>query len=198
MKNNLKDYLVEEGDSFNKGCANAYSHITTLRYSHEGNISGFCEYTNFWLYGKLKLTDKITYNKILHDFFENLDNFYDCKEYAEAIDENTYSDLKKLDELYEKFYIFKEESSTDDHNRCIKGEICAQEYKKLENTCVRNGNNSFCNELEKFRVLFNNHLESMIKCNNMEELQSFQGTSLASTISLPLYVMSVGKFFVQN
>ncbi|GAB69933.1 hypothetical protein PCYB_006820 [Plasmodium cynomolgi strain B] len=116
-------------------------------------------------------------------------------EYTEAIDERTYDDLKKLEELYEKFYIFKKNSSTHDNVPCKNGVICAQEYKNHESTCKGNGNNRFCKELENFRGQFNNHLKSKIECNHIGELPSFQGSSLAATISIPVSVMSVISFF---
>ncbi|GAB69926.1 hypothetical protein PCYB_006750, partial [Plasmodium cynomolgi strain B] len=193
MVDNLKGYLDEEDDSFNIGCANAYSHMTELALNP--NISGFCEYTNYWFYGKLKSAYKITYNDILRAFFNGVGNFEDCVELTEAIDERTYIDLKKLDELYEKFYNFKNKSSTQDSNRCKTGIECAQEYKNHESTCKGNGNNGFCNELENFRNLFNTHLKSVIECKNIEELPSFQGSPLAATISIPVSVMSLISFF---
>ncbi|GAB69407.1 hypothetical protein PCYB_001550 [Plasmodium cynomolgi strain B] len=195
MKSNLKGYN-DTDNSFIKFCTNAASYITYSKYNSNVNIFAFCEYTNYWFYGMLKSTDKITYNQTSFiKFLDDVDIIQYCKDHAEAIDEHKYSYLKKLDELYENFYIFKQKSSTDDHNRCGKGEICAQEYKKLEGTCLGNGNNSFCNELEKFRVLFNNHLESIIKCKNIEELPSFQSSALASTVLLPVSVISVIIFF---
>ncbi|GAB69982.1 hypothetical protein PCYB_007310, partial [Plasmodium cynomolgi strain B] len=156
----------------------------------------------------LKSTDKITYSKkLLDEFFLWLGNFEDCIGHTEAIDENTYSNLEKLDKLYENFYNFKNESSNEDHNTCGKGEICAQDYMNQESTCKGKGNNRFCKELEKFRELFNNHLESIKKCDNIGELPYFQGSSLAGTISIPVSAMSlislfsfvtykVGNFFV--
>ncbi|GAB70080.1 hypothetical protein PCYB_008290, partial [Plasmodium cynomolgi strain B] len=185
-------------------------YINDFNIDDNVNISPFCEYTNYWFYGFLKSTDKIKYNQTsLDKFFDGVDIIQYCKDHAEAIDEHTYSYLKKLEKLYEKFYIFKKKSLTDDHTRCRKGEICAQEYKKHESTCVGNGNNSFCNELEKFRVLFNNHLKSIKKCDKIEELPSFQASALATTILLPVSVISViilfsyiaykmGKFFIQK
>ncbi|GAB64537.1 VIR-like CYIR protein, partial [Plasmodium cynomolgi strain B] len=196
-KTNLKDYLNEEDDSFKIGCANAYSHITNIHYHPDKNIiSAFCEYTNYWFYGKLKSTDKITYNeKLLQEFFKGNGNLEYCVGHTEAIDEHTYSYLKKLEKLYEKFYIFEKKPSTQVHNRCEKGDECVQGYKKHKSTCIENGNNRFCNELENFRDLFNTHLKSQTECKHIGELPSFQGSSLAATISIPVSVMSVISFF---
>ncbi|SCA60017.1 VIR protein [Plasmodium vivax] len=191
----LNDYKDEDG-SFNNCCINAISHITTLTSSSERNISGFCEFTNYWFYGKLKSIDKIkNYKTLLQYLFEELANFEDCEKHTEAIDDTTYSYLEILVELYEKFYGFEEASSAQDQERCEKGRKCVQDYKSHGITCKSNGNNSFCNELENFRVLFNNNLKSKNKCDNIEELPSFQGPSLAATISLPVSVMSVISFF---
>ncbi|GAB69759.1 hypothetical protein PCYB_005080, partial [Plasmodium cynomolgi strain B] len=210
IESNLNGYLDEEDGSFNKGCANALSHISDIRYGPKSNtLPGFCEYTNYWFYGKLKSTYKIKYYKILLDFFKGLGNFEDCIEYTESIDDPKYNYLNKLDELYDNFYNFEKQSSTEDQNRCVKGEICAQEYKKHGSTCKGNGNNRFCNELQNFRNLFNNHLKLIKKCDKIEDLPSFQGSPLAATISIPVSVMSVisffsfitykvGKFFVQK
>ncbi|GAB70047.1 hypothetical protein PCYB_007960 [Plasmodium cynomolgi strain B] len=209
MESHLKEY-TDEDDSFKKGCTNALSHITTISFRPPIIISPFCEYTNYWFYSKLKTTNKITYNQnLLENFFNDLGNSEKCIEYTEAIDENTYNDLEKLDKLYDKFYSFAKKETSTDSNNCNYGEECAQEYRKHEDTCRGKGNNSFCNELENFRVRYNNHLTSIKNCNNLKELPSFQGSSLAATISLPVSVMSaisffsfitykVGKFFVQN
>ncbi|KMZ81636.1 hypothetical protein PVIIG_05936 [Plasmodium vivax India VII] len=195
IKRYLNGYIDEDG-SFNKCCNNALSHITSLKSKPEIDIYGFCEYTNYWFYGKLKSTDKITnYMTLLQNFFEYLDNFEDCLNNTEDIDDRTYSNLEKLVELYEKFYDFEKEPSSHDHILCGKGQICVREYMKHEDTCKRNGDNSFCNELENFRERFNTHLKSIKKCDNIEELPSFQGSSLAATISLPVSVMSVISLF---
>ncbi|GAB70037.1 hypothetical protein PCYB_007860, partial [Plasmodium cynomolgi strain B] len=198
LQYNLKDYLVEKDTSFIKLCANISSHITNIKSDPNINKSAFCEYTNYWLYDTLKSTQKeiTNYKALLRNFFQYLYNFEDCIEHnAEAIDEHIYINLKKLDELYEKFYIFKNKSSTQDILPCDKGKECVQDYKSHKITCMGNGNNSFCNELEYFRGLFNSHLKSETKCNDIKELPSFQGSPLAATISLPVSVMSAISFF---
>ncbi|GAB69630.1 hypothetical protein PCYB_003790, partial [Plasmodium cynomolgi strain B] len=190
-----KGYEDNDG-SFIKFCTDAASYIRYFKNDPNINISAFCEYTNYWFYGKLESTDKITYNQaLLNKFFDDVDIIQHCKDHKEAIDEHAYSDLKKLDELYDKFYIFKEKSSTQDNGRCEEGKKCVQEYKKHDSTCMGNGNNRFCNELENFRDLFNKYLKSENKCDNIEELPSFQGSPLAATILLPVLVMSVIIFF---
>ncbi|CAG9472756.1 unnamed protein product [Plasmodium vivax] len=117
-----------------------------------------------------------------------------CEDHTKSIDKNIHKKLQILYKLYENFKKFKEETSKDSSN-CKSGKLCAQEYETHEGTCKGNGNNSFCNELENFRVLFNNHLKSKNKCDNIEELPSFQGPSLAATISLPVTLMSAISFF---
>ncbi|KMZ95145.1 hypothetical protein PVMG_06012 [Plasmodium vivax Mauritania I] len=187
---------TDDDNSFKKCCANALTHITNLKEAMSDKIPGFCEYTNYWFYGKLKSIDEIkNYKTLWHKFFEDIENFDVCSSYTRAIDEQTYTNLKNLFELYENFYNFKNKSSTRDHDRCEKGEICVQDYKSHENTCKGNGNNSFCNELENFRVKFNNYINTIEKCDKIEELPSFQGPSLATAISLPVSVMSVISFF---
>ncbi|GAB69875.1 hypothetical protein PCYB_006240 [Plasmodium cynomolgi strain B] len=132
---------------------------------------------------------------LLNKFFEEIGILGYCKDHTEAIDEDTYNDLKKLDELYESFYNFEKESPTEYHNRCEKGKKYVQEYENHKDTCNGNGNNSFCNELNNFRVIFNNQLESIKKCDNIEELPSFQRFPLSATIIVPVSLISVIIFF---
>ncbi|GAB69785.1 hypothetical protein PCYB_005340 [Plasmodium cynomolgi strain B] len=184
MKLHLQNYTNED-DSFKKGCANAYRYVTD--FSLHPKISAFCGYTNYWFYGELKSHEKNeNYEALLHDFFERLSNFEVCVQYTEAIDEH---------DLYDKFYNFKNKSSTQHGNPCEEGRLCAQEYKNHQISCKGNGNNRFCNELEKFRDLFNDHLKSENGCKDIKELPSFQGSPLAATISIPFSVMSVISFF---
>ncbi|GAB70069.1 hypothetical protein PCYB_008180 [Plasmodium cynomolgi strain B] len=195
MTSHLMNYK-DEDSSFMDGCTNASSYITTINLDPNINKYPFCEYTNYWFYGKLKSTDKITnYKTLLEKFFGELVNFDDCINNTESIDDPKYNYINKLDEMYDNFYIFKKEPSPEDDNPCDKGKKCVQDYKRLVSTCMENGMNSFCNELENFRVSFNDHLKSKNKCENIKELPSFQGSPLAPAISIPF---SVGKLFVQN
>ncbi|SCA60340.1 hypothetical protein, conserved [Plasmodium vivax] len=194
LRDKLNGY-VNDDNSFNKCCANAETYLTDLIEGTSENVTSFCKFLNYWFYDKLKSINNVTYSKDLLDkFFDEMQNVEDCNDSTEEIDEPTYSDLEKLVELYENFYVFEEASSAEDHDRCGKGTKCAQDYKNHESTCRGKGNDRLCNELENFRVLFNNHIKSKNKCQNMEELPSFQGPSLATTISLPVAYTPLGSW----
>ncbi|KMZ82868.1 hypothetical protein PVIIG_04619 [Plasmodium vivax India VII] len=147
-----------------------------------------------WIYKEVISKNGHKYNELINHFFDNIGNLEKCEDHTKSIDKNIHKKLQILYKLYENFKKFKEETSKDSSN-CKSGKLCAQEYETHEGTCKGNGNNSFCNELENFRVLFNNHLKSKNKCDNIEELPSFQGPSLAATISLPVTLMSAISFF---
>ncbi|SCA60018.1 VIR protein [Plasmodium vivax] len=193
MSEKISDYTDASGN-FLTFCAKTVKYSTQLASELNSNKLPFCMYLNYWIYNEVISKDETKYNNsIINGFLDHIDNLETCENHTKSIDKNIHENLQILYKLYEDFKKIKEETLTDS-NDCKSEEKCAQYYKSQEDKCKGKDNNSFCNALENFRVKFNDHLRSKNECKEIEELPSFQGPSLAATISLPVSVMSYTPF----
>ncbi|GAB69928.1 hypothetical protein PCYB_006770 [Plasmodium cynomolgi strain B] len=132
------------------------------------------------------------------ELYKDLINQHDSgsifQEYKNQFNEKKSENLIKLFTLYKNFNKV-EIDTTSNKEKCGCAKECATTYMGYIDLCHNGNDQDFCNELKNFRVRYNNHIKSIENCNAPKELPSFQGSSLAATISIPVSIMSVISFF---
>ncbi|GAB69481.1 hypothetical protein PCYB_002300, partial [Plasmodium cynomolgi strain B] len=181
-------------------CNAVYNFLSHLHRTNDPSYAenGF-KYMYYWLYvdvldSKLNHFNTITLYKDLIDKYEDLNDTPIFKKCINQLNEKNSDNLIKVFTLYNNFNKVKEDY-TFDKDKCDSAKKCATTYKDYIDECHKSYDKDFCDELENFRVKFNNHLTSIKNCGDLKELPSFQESSLATTTLLPVYVMSAISFF---
>ncbi|GAB69921.1 hypothetical protein PCYB_006700, partial [Plasmodium cynomolgi strain B] len=192
-------------------CRAVEKFLNNLQLNHDPSYTenGF-KYMYYWLYADVLNSDPSHIEMV--ELYKKLIDQYDTstiyEKYKNQLNEKKSENLINLFTLYNNFNKV-EVHSTPNAEKCDCAKKCAITYMDYIVQCHNDNDQDFCNELENFRLRYNNRLKSIENCNELKELPSFQGSSLAATISLPVSIMSiisffsfitykVGIFFVQN
>lgn len=81
-----------------------------------------------------------------------------CETYIQDIKEITFSKLHNIIELHKTFNKFLESETLK--KDCNSAKECANKYIVYADKCYEGNEYSFCNELERFRERYNNHVRN--------------------------------------
>ncbi|GAW84004.1 variable surface protein [Plasmodium gonderi] len=84
-----------------------------------------------------------------------------CKDYFVDLSHETYENFKKLDELYNRFYLFK-----NSNHSCSHAEYCSTEYKKLLRTISSEQNMDFHDLLYEFIYHYEKYMQKLNVCKS--------------------------------
>ncbi|KMZ79964.1 hypothetical protein PVIIG_04219 [Plasmodium vivax India VII] len=196
--------------SFKSGydnCSKVLKYLKHIQGNGNGKdnyIAKGCKYLNYWLYDE-EHSQYVTTNNI-SDFYNELQqssNHYLepdlCKDDFKKIEEYIFKDIKELYNLYENLYRFHYSHST--RNSCHNVETCVQIYEKYKNDCLDGKNKKLCNELENFRLRYNDVMKLKDECNGVKKmLPPYKAYNLTVIITIPVTATLVISFvaFILN
>ncbi|SCO65064.1 VIR protein [Plasmodium vivax] len=181
-------------DSFKSSCAKSFEYVNTLKSGKPSNIVPFCKYMHYWYYDMAKLNNKFPLYSTIMLFFDDFENFKDCKKYIEDIDSEKYQKIKDLVQMYDDFNDFKNESITKINNVCNHGDKYYTLYQQHVGGCKENHENPFCLKLIHFREYYNEHKKNVKYCKHKLQYLTPIISDLSSTILIPTAAISAMSF----
>ncbi|SCA81741.1 VIR protein, partial [Plasmodium vivax] len=160
----LQRYSVH--DSFKDSCAKSMEYVKKLKPDQSSSILPFCKYMHYWYYSMVKSNNGFPFYSTILLFFNEIENFNDCKLYMEDIDNKKFEKITDLVEMYDDFDKFKKESKTNGNNECTHGDKCFNIYQQYVGECKNNHENPFCLKLIRFREEYNEHKKDVKYCTN--------------------------------
>ncbi|SCO65063.1 hypothetical protein, conserved [Plasmodium vivax] len=173
-------------------------YVKKLKPDQSSSILPFCKYMHYWYYDMAKLINGFPFYSTILLFFNEIENFNDCKLYMEDIDNKKFEKITDLVEMYDDFDKFKKESKTNENDVCDHGDTCFNTYEKYVEGCKTNNGNPFCLKLIRFREEYNEHKKDVKYCTNkLKDLTQIisdssspflVSTAAMSAISVALFV----------
>ncbi|CAG9483845.1 unnamed protein product [Plasmodium vivax] len=153
-------------DSFKSSCAKSVEYVKILNPHESSKILPFCKYMHYWYYDMAKLINGFPFYSSILLFFNEIENFNDCKLYMEDIDNKKFEKITDLVEMYDDFDKFKKESIENGNTDCKHGDKCSTLYEPYVGECKANHDNPFCLKLIRFREEYNEHKKDVKYCTN--------------------------------
>ncbi|SBT73500.1 PIR protein [Plasmodium ovale] len=217
-KDKLNFYKANESQVFIGDCDNfntkysTYSNYdiletckTTMRFlnhSEEQNnsyVDEGCKYLFYWIYTEalkreIHIDTAFNIYEMLLQTYDDENDSYTLQEYIKNINKDMLFNLIKLIGLYENFNKLKEVSKPACKN-CDCAKECVKWYTGYVEECHAGYDTDFCDELENFRDLYNEHMLSENDCVGVEKiLPSTRRVGLAFAISIPLVTLLMMSF----
>ncbi|KMZ95069.1 hypothetical protein PVMG_05596 [Plasmodium vivax Mauritania I] len=171
---------------------------------NNNNIEKRCMYLYYWLYYNFFQKEKLIsetlllYNRLIDDF-----NTYNatspCPKYINGISRFIFDEAEKLIELYTNFNKLNEIHKLPEDAYCECAKNCANSYMDYIKECDKYINKDFCNELENFRIEYNEYMSSVNKCPNVNKnLPSYKkfNIQLITLIPCSLIMLTSVIFFI--
>ncbi|KMZ94935.1 hypothetical protein PVMG_06051 [Plasmodium vivax Mauritania I] len=141
-----------------------------------------CKYLNYRINDELIRHKK---NQTLADIHAKLINSYKeknyhlntiCKENLEPLDENTFENVKKVFEIYNKFNKTLRSHSSSNNPKCSLINEAIDLYMKYGKSCSEQSNTKFCKALEAFKYYYQTSIGNINEKCTVEKytLDSFQ------------------------
>ncbi|SBT84127.1 PIR protein [Plasmodium ovale] len=200
---NTEKYLESEYAIDIEPCARVSMYLNHLKSMYKQDyIEDGCKILNFWLNDLVQEKQNSGYStlKLYEGLVKmNIDNSYlesdICSGYIEHIDNKIFKKVKELHDLYNKFYKLKNGTTSPTFNICNCADECATLYMTFENKCDGSSTYYFCNELENFRKLYNEHMKSVTTCEPLKKyLPSFQKSDISVFILTSLIIIFLLSF----
>ncbi|KMZ95689.1 hypothetical protein PVMG_05833 [Plasmodium vivax Mauritania I] len=179
----------------------AYFNDIKTTYYERDRVS-HCKYVYYWFYEFLIIilgNDKNVlqyYNDILNKHNEQHAPSI-CVGTVEEFDEEKYGKISVLYDIYEKYYSFTKKIESCSSDFCTCGDKCIKYYKTQTQKCTDPSNYEFCNELEKFRIIYNTYMASDNSCDNMPNyLPPFLIIHISYIILIPITILLAISFIL--
>ncbi|SBT83523.1 PIR protein [Plasmodium ovale] len=133
------------------------------------------------------------YNGLI-DLYEEKYGFRTLEVYKKHIVVDIIEKVKNLYDLYDLFEKFTH-STGDCYNNCECAKKCVDLYKTHLVVCYKGINQDFCNELEKFRGIYNSYMEKISICDDaIRTLPSTKSIDLQIALIIPFVIILVMSF----
>ncbi|SBS92207.1 PIR Superfamily Protein [Plasmodium ovale curtisi] len=160
-----------------------------------------CMYLNYCLNDVSNVAKYHTYDYAdLFSAYKDVSSKLDvCKDQIEIIDPDVFEKVKVLYELYHNVHNIKKGEDTSTNIDCDKAKECFTYYREHLEVCNTNSNNAYCQELTKFKKVYDHIMEDIISCENVPQVlppiknDSFNAVVLTSfiLISATIFILFI-------
>ncbi|SBT83174.1 PIR protein [Plasmodium ovale] len=188
--------------SFVQVCTKTAQYITLLKETYPNNTFGGCKYLNYWIQNEAlsnienKNDTLIFYQKVMNIYGYLIDSDT-CDGNIENIDENIFGNVKTLYEVYDNFNKFRNTEEKEIGEKCAYATKSVTLYKECIRKCHENSEHNFCNEVEKFKWIYYEHMKSGTTCSGIpNELPSTRTYNLTVVVLVPGLIALVLPFLL--
>ncbi|EDL42839.1 variable surface protein Vir2/15-like [Plasmodium vivax] len=194
--------FTHNSDNLIEPCVKFVQFLTRLSEKPSKDKVHGCIYLYYWLYHAVMSKDKSTYNTFT--LFETFSKAYkqhkkDAQiylDYVKNITKDAFLNIQTLAVLYENLENFKKHKSCG-NNKCNCAHNIVELYMKYIDDCRRGVNTEFCNELDNFRNIYNEHMEKPNECDKVQKiLPSARITDNTLIIITPFVIAFVLSFIL--
>ncbi|SBT58523.1 PIR Superfamily Protein [Plasmodium ovale wallikeri] len=198
--NIIKDNLnYNVNDNFADQCAKGIIYVNALTEKPTSvDVTTECKYLSYRLYDEVnnhKNGDNTTL-KLYNALFSGYDVYSDrniCNIFTDYINDDIYQKIEKLIELYTNFKRFQTSQKTSS-DYCSYAQKCSNSHEILIMKFCLDENNSFCEELEKFKEKYDSGVKS-VNCPNIpKSLTSIKRYNIGAITSITISLILVIPF----
>ncbi|SBT73857.1 PIR protein [Plasmodium ovale] len=177
-------------------------YLTRLKETYSNSTFGGCKYLNYWIQNEAlsnienKYDTLNFYQKVMH-MYDYLIDYDTCNGNIENIDEHIFGKVKNLYEVYDNFNKFRNTKEPEIGEKCAYATNCVTSYKECIRKCHESSDHNFCNEVEKFRWIYYEHMQSSNTCSGIpNELPSTRTYNLTVVVLVPGLIALVFPFLL--